>query len=467
MKTLHTLIKYLLPLSGLLLVAASCDSFVAVELPQSQLSRAAVFEDKATATAALAAIYAKIRDTGLLVGDGSGLSSQLGCYSDELLPFGSPTKNSWPFYNNSLLPTNSSISQYWNSSYNQIYAANAVLEGLQGSTQLSEETQKQLQGEALFIRALVHFYLTNLYGAIPYVMVTDYETNSRIDKIATAEVYQKVIGDLQTAASLLLPAYPSSGRLRVNRYAAQALLARVYLYAKMYPEASNEASAVLNATTLYQLETNLDQVFLIGSKESIWMLQAANAGQNTKEGSLFILTATPPTNVALTENLVTSFDPLDSRRLQWIQSISNSTTSSTTSWYYTFKYKERNPTPSSKEYSVVLRLAEQYLIRAEARAQQGDLIGAREDLNVIRHRAGLAPTTASTKEALLEAVLEERRWELFCEQGHRFFDLKRYGQLDAALATVKAGWASSDALFPLPQNELNTNPKLLPQNTGY
>ncbi|MFL9829745.1 RagB/SusD family nutrient uptake outer membrane protein [Flavobacterium sp. ST-87] len=462
MKTLDMLKKYLLPLSSLLLLGASCDSFVAVDLPESQLSRRAVFEDKATATAALAAIYAKIRDTGLLIGDGSGLSSQLGCYADELVPFGSPTKNSWFFYNNSLLPTNSSISQYWNNSYNQIYAANAVIEGLKGST-LTEETQKQLKGEALFIRALVHFYLTNLYGAIPYVMVTDYTTNSRIDKIPTAEVYQKSISDLQTAVSLLLPTYPSSGRLRVNRYAAQALLARVYLYARRYAEASNEASAVLNASNLYQLETDLNQVFLIASKESIWMLQAANAGQNTKEGSLFILTATPPTNVALTENLVASFDPLDERRLQWIQTISNSSTS----WYYAFKYKERNTTPSSKEYSVVLRLAEQYLIRAEARAQQGDLIGAQEDLHVIRHRAGLLPSTASTKEALLLAVLQERRKELFCEQGHRFFDLKRYGQLDAALATVKAGWTTTDALFPLPQNELNTNPKLLPQNTGY
>ncbi|WP_240409109.1 RagB/SusD family nutrient uptake outer membrane protein [Flavobacterium psychrotrophum] len=108
-----------------------------------------------------------------------------------------------------------------------------------------------------------------------------------------------------------------------------------------------------------------------------------------------------------------------------------------------------------------------YLIRAEARLRAGDLIGGKEDLDIIRAKAGLPPTTAITQEGLLAAVLNERRAELFTEFGHRFFDLRRFGQLDAVLAPAKNGWTANDALFPLPDAELNLNPNLLPQNTGY
>ncbi|MNS80528.1 SusD family protein [compost metagenome] len=114
-----------------------------------------------------------------------------------------------------------------------------------------------------------------------------------------------------------------------------------------------------------------------------------------------------------------------------------------------------------------MRLSEQYLIRAEVRAQQGDLIGAKEDLDAIRNRAGLPQTTAGTKQEILDAILQERRWELFTEYGHRFFDLKRSGKIDAVLSITKTGWNTTDVLFPLPQNELSINPNLLPQNSGY
>jgi hypothetical protein len=115
----------------------------------------------------------------------------------------------------------------------------------------------------------------------------------------------------------------------------------------------------------------------------------------------------------------------------------------------------------------VLRLSEQYLIRAEARARQGDLIGAKDDLNVIRNAAGLGNTIAVTDIAIIDAVLRERRVELFTEYGHRFFDLKRYGTVNAILSLVKPGWEVTDSLLPLPETELLVNPNLLPQNPGY
>jgi hypothetical protein len=469
MKTIHTKIFFmyrfllLFPLASVALCMASCDSFVEVDLPKSQLTNVAVFDEAATAEAALTDIYAKIRDQGLLAGTASGLPNQLANYTDELTCYGSPGDPALAFYFDALLPTNTSVTDYWNISYNQIYAANAVIEGVEKSTKLTVEEKRQLKGEALFIRALIHFYLTNLYGDVPYIKTTDYQKNNVAKKITVSEVYTNVISDLDSAINLPSQNYDNPERIRPNQFVTKALLARVYLYNKSWAEASNAASAVLNAADLYALEGNIDAVFLKNSRETIWQLQPAISGKNTDEANSFIFFAGPPPSVALTDNLMGSFSATDLRKSNWTAAV----TDGDDTWYHPFKYKEFDYTASSVEYSIVFRLAEQYLIRAEARVQQGDLIGAKEDLNKIRERAGLDETTASTEQEILDAILQERRWELFTEYGHRFFDLKRSGQIDAVLSSAKTGWNTTDVLFPIPQNELSINPNLRPQNSGY
>lgn len=116
---------------------------------------------------------------------------------------------------------------------------------------------------------------------------------------------------------------------------------------------------------------------------------------------------------------------------------------------------------------MVFRLAEQYLIRAEARAQQGDATGAKADINAIRNRAGLPDTDADGQASILAAIEHERRIEFFTEWGHRWFDLKRTGRADAVLSPIKPNWQSTDVLFPIPLQEIENNPNLLPQNAGY
>lgn len=445
-----------------LFIINGCDSFVEVDLPKSQLTTTAIFENYETANAALINIYAKIRDTGPLTGTNTGLTNQLGNYTDEIIAYGNPSNPGMQFYNNAVLPSSSIISGYWNTSYNQIYAANSLMEGLENSTSLSIENMNQLRGEALFIRALSHFYLTSLFGDVPYIKTTDYQKNSSVGRDQSVEVYANIVTDLENSILLLGGTYSTSDRTRPNKFVCQALLARVYLNNKSYAQAANEASAILNQTGLFSLEDPA-KVFLVPSKETIWQLQSAAAGQNTKEGSLFIFQAGPPATMSLNPVLVNSFTTGDLRKTNWIKPIIKGSST----WYHVFKYKEQNNTPVSKEYSIIFRLAEQYLIRAEARIQQGDFIGAKEDLNKIRNRAGLANTVASTKEEILNAIVEERRWEFFAEHGHRFFDLKRFEQLDASLSVVKPGWNTTDNLFPIPQNELSTNQNLRPQNPGY
>lgn len=462
MKAIHTKTNVYLWLS-LLLILNACDSFVAVDLPESQLTNMAVFEDNATANAALTSIYSKIRDNGILTGTNSGISNQLANYTDDMVAYGNPTNPSFPFYNDNVLPSNTSISNFWNASYNQIYSANAILEGVDLSTELSEENKKLLQGEAFFIRALVHFYLVNLFGDVPYIKETDYRKNATANRMPTQQVYENIILDLEKAITLLPENYSSTSRVRPTKYVAKALLSRTYLYTKAYAQAANEATTVLNQNAIYSLEENLNDVFLLSSKETIWQLQAGISGQNTQEAAVFVFLSGPPSLVALSDNLVASFAPVDMRKTNWTKAI----TDGTTTWYHANKYKERDFTGVSKEYSIVFRLAELYLIRAEARAHQGDLIGAKEDLNIITQRAGLAPTMAISQAEIITAIVQERRWEFFTEHGHRFFDLKRLNLLDNTLSAVKPGWNTTDQLFPIPQSELSTNPNLRPQNPGY
>ena len=228
----------------------------------------------------------------------------------------------------------------------------------------------------------------------------------------------------------------------------------------MWTEAEATASEVIQNTTLYTWETNLDKVFLKESTATIWQLIPSASGKNADEGASFIFTVGPPTLVALSSDLIAAFSIDDLRKTQWTKAI----ISGTTTWYHANKYKQRTTTGTSLEYSILFRLAEQYLIRAEARFYLNNISGAKEDLNKIRNRAGLQNTTETD---VLGAILKERRLEFFTEAGHRFFDLKRTGTLDNTLSKLKPGWNSTDKNFPIPEVELRLNPKLLPQNQGY
>lgn len=116
---------------------------------------------------------------------------------------------------------------------------------------------------------------------------------------------------------------------------------------------------------------------------------------------------------------------------------------------------------------MVLRLAEQYLIRSEARAMQSNFEGALQDINQTRSRAGLTDVDLDNTAELLTAIEKERRIELFSEWGHRWLDLKRLNRADAVLSIFKASnWNSTDIFYPIPKSDLINNKSLI-QNPGY
>lgn len=440
----------------------SCDDFTDISMPVMELNSVTVFEDLSTANAALANVYAQIRDNGMLTGKTNGISKEMALYTDELTWYGNTTQSSANFYFNTLMSTHFTIDNWWNNAYSQIYAANAVIEGVEKSDKLLITDKERLIGEAKFARALVHLYLVQLYGAVPYITITDYGMNRNVQRLEVAKVYEKIIADLESAVELLPLEYNNVTRSLPNSYAAQALLARTYLYAGKWAQAANSASAVINNSTLYPWEADLNNVFLKGSTTTIWQYAARTPTRNTDDGSTFIFIAAPPNSVALTNQLLDSFEPGDQRKEIWTQA----RVKDNLIFYHAFKYKKLGGDTPQTECTVVLRMAEQYLIRAEARARQGELIGAIDDLNKVRNRAGLANASAVTAPAMLQTILHERQVELFTEFAHRFMDLKRFEALDTALG-YKPDWSATEQYLPLPQTELNLNPNLGSQNPGY
>jgi len=435
----------------------SCKKLVEVEPPSDRIDRAMVFTNDATALSAMSGLYTQMTRSSMQFSSG-GITVYAGLYTDEIYPV-TPSPSIDEYYKHSLLASNATIrANLWLPAYQLIFHANNIIEGLATSTGVSPAVKKQLEGEAKFVRGFCHFYLIQLFGDVPLITSTDYRVNAVHPRTPVNQVYEQVISDLQDAKSLTAPNYPSSGRVRVNSFAAAALLARVYLYKGEWQKAETEASTVI-AQPSYSLATTAN-AFLSNSTEAIWQLMPVAANFNTLEGNIFVPAAGSAPAYGVTSSVMNAFEMNDSRKTNWTKTI----TVGGINYTYPSKYKVKTGATVT-EYYIVLRLAEQYLIRAEARASQAKLSDAKTDLNVIRTRSGLAPTTATDIASLLSAIEDERKLELFAEWGHRFFDLKRTSRINAVLG-VKPGWNETDTLWPIPLQELQRNSNLT-QNPGY
>lgn len=437
---------------------ASCKKFIDAGTPIDRITAATAFSNDASATTAVNGIYSQMQPVLPFIFNG-GVTFNAGLSADELVYTGSGADQQ-AINNNSILPNNTTITtELWTRAYTHVYHANACIEGLNNSVALSTAVKQRLLGEVRFLRGLFYFYLINFYGDVPLVTSTSYETNALLPRTATSIIYDSIKADLQYAAGVL--PVSNQGKLRPSKYAAKALLARVHLYLGEWQEAETLSGEVIIAGVA-SMVTNLNNVFLANSNEAIWQLVPVSTTQNTLEGNRFVpLSATIIPGYTITPSLLNAFETGDQRKASWLKQ----NTVSGTPYHHPYKYKVRTSTTLT-EYYMVLRLAEQYLIRAEARAQQDKLAEARADINVIRTRAGLAATAVNTKAGLLAVIEQERRIELLAEWGHRWFDLKRTNRATPVLQPVKSNWQPEDMLYPIPQSEILANPFLV-QNPGY
>lgn len=449
------------------LMLSSCEKLLEVDIPVNQMSTEMIFKDSVTAVAAVNGMYTVMYNTtsGTVTSSpfGTLMTTAPGRSADEL---DMPDAIDEEFITNNLLPTSTTVNNLWVSSYLSIYHANKLMEGVEASD-LSGSLKKQLIAEAKFIRAYCYFTLVNLFGDVPLVTTTNVEVNSSMPRTEAKLVYKQMIADLKEAQADLATDYVWSAGLRTrpNTWAATALLARVYLYDKSYDLAEAEATKVIDQKTLFNM-AKVSEVFLKNSKETIWAFNTNQSGYPYIARALLADLRTGEPTLTLTPSLVSTFErdavrPAynDNRYDVWIKK-------SGTGRIYATKYTS-NAAGVNTEFAVVLRLAEMYLIRAEARIQQNLLEKGTEDLDVVRSRAGLHGTFSTSKGDLLLAIERERKVELFLEFGHRWFDLKRTGRADAVLKPLKgASWTEDDQLYPIPQAQITNNSNLKP-NKGY
>lgn len=437
-------------------ISLSCKRILEIPASKSQIESNTVFADSTLATSALLGAYYTMAQSTVSF-------KYLSLYSDEFShTSGDPTLDE--FYSGRVRADNYLNQSLWNSLFSVIYQANSIISE-SGNSALSPTLKQQLKAESLFLRAFANFYLLELYGHIPLILSPDVNENKIAQQTSEATVVQQIIQDLKEAKSVLPINYKGTGRVRANRWAAAALLARVYLFQNRFQDAADEATTVISSG-LYSPLPPPENVFLSTSKEAI--LQWWTIGGILPDATSLIPPAgsTVPTYL-LSTGLRQAFTTPDQRSSKWISTRTIITGTSSISYYYTAKYKNRTANSGSPEYPMALRLSEQYLIRAEALAQLQKTADATLDLNQTRTRAGLVtlPNTISQQQCL-EAIEAERRLEFFGEYAHRFLDLKRYGELQSVIGTTKPAWKNTSSILPIPQNELTYNPKLK-QNEGY
>lgn len=452
---MNSIKMYFLIVAGFFSV--KCSELVEVEDPRNELSKNVVFSDDVTANSAIVGIYADMTLTDHYLGNWvDGLQSIASLTSDE---FSYVYGVGLGLVQNDISTDDTSLALLWKSAYKSIYQVNVFLEGLIEADALSEGLKMQLEGEAKFIRAFNYFYLVNLFGDVPLVLESDYRATSIASRVSSLEIYNHIVNDLQEAMDLMADDYSFSNgeKVRVNRFCAEALLSRVYLYLGEWKDAVLHSSSIIDGDYFF-LTDSLSDVFLANSSEAIWqIIPARPLGSNPPEAymsyhnSIFTFSS-------LTSQVLDAFEMDDDRKRVWV--------GVNTGNQFIYKYKANSSTAPFTEYSTPLRLAEQILIRSEASAMMGDIENGLVDLNMVRARAGLDDLVLDEKVELLEAIERERRIELLSEFGHRWLDLKRWGKATLALDSIKVGWQKTDVLFPIPELEIQKNPMLY-QNEGY
>lgn len=452
---------FIVALSGLLIstINISCEKMIEVETPSNLLVSEQVFESVQTANAALSGLYADLWDNSPLAGDKSGLI--LGLYTDDLSYYSQSSNNGlMEYYQNTVIDSNPVVSAYWTNAYQKVYMANAIIEGVEASNTIKGDERSRILAEALLIRSVLFFYLQQIYGDIPYPVTTNYQINQTISKTTSVEVLERIESDLKDAITGLKDAYRNTERIFPNKKAAQLMLAKTLVTEKKYGEAEQILKEIIQSP-LYAIQNDIIKVFDKSGTHILWQLKPRNTGGSTKEIQSYYFTASAPVNIALSQELISSFSTGDLRRQNWISSLSVGTNT----WYRANKYKVL--TNNTTEYSIVFRIEEAYLLLSESLAQQGKTQEAVLHLNKVRQRANLpALSNSISQQVLMDELIKENRSEFFTEMGNRFFVLKRLGKLDN-LITIKPNWKTYFQNWPLPQKELLLNPNVNPQNPGY
>ncbi|HAD79837.1 MAG TPA: hypothetical protein DCF99_11130, partial [Flavobacteriaceae bacterium] len=267
---------------------AACNDWIETDDPKGEIKIEKVYNNEQTANAAIASIYKDMKNDGLLSGSTNGSSVLFSLYADELDFYGSTSNNLSMFHTHQLLPSNTLVMSIWANNYRIIYETNLAVEALNNSTNLSLELKNKLIAEVLFIRAFTHFNLMNVYGKIPYITTSNYQINRYVYRDEIKIVYDNIEKDLLQAKDLLVNNVASTANNRATIYAVSALLSKVYLYQEKWDKVVSETQGIIQNQN-FSFQQPIENQYKKESKSTIFQFSSTINGENTLEGSYFII----------------------------------------------------------------------------------------------------------------------------------------------------------------------------------
>jgi len=486
-----------------LLMLASCQLD---EQVYSSIYTANFYKTGADAQAAITAAYDPIADlyngpAAVLVSDFSG---------DQTYPRVAVSRNTLTLFTYDVNYTAQrtagrlfeSPQQIWISCYDGIEKANWVIEKVPG-TNMDAARKKEIIGEAFFLRAFYHWMATKNFGeVIVKTKASDVQANAYVPKSAIADVYKQIYQDLDSAVAKL-PAHTASlVKGRPSKEAALALYAKAALYNQDWATSLSKAQAVMTNTYLMLMPNVLDIYDVtkedVARVENIFAFEAESnasvSGSTSSRSHQMVGLCGPAGSNGPAYGLTTfgsffayqsffnSFDPTDKRRTlldtTYIDKTGKTVSQKNITPITKFgvlvkKYMDPISTTGNTNNIPILRMADVYLIAAEAEAHlNGPTTAAYDYADAVRHRAGLGDLTAGlSQQDFIDAVLQERSWEFFAE-GDRWYDLTRTDKFMTVIPLAVSDYypvrtpQPKNKYFPIPQDELNAN-TLLTQNDPW
>jgi hypothetical protein len=433
-------------------VLGSCKKYL-VQTPNNALSNSSAIVDAGTANAAIAGTYSALA----AYYSGSNASyPTLGTMPADNVIFNGTLSQYLQLDQNAIPPDNVTTVATYQGIYKTINTANSVIAAVPGvkDPTLTATQKNIILGEAYFIRALGYFDLGRGWGGVQLQLkpTTDIGSIKGVQRSSLADTYAQVAADLIISEQLLAD---TAIRNRASKGAARALHARLALYQQNWDSAEFYASEVI-ASPKYVLVTPYSKFFATPflSTESVFELTYTNSSKNSFWNLWYPSSLGGQYTLKPSASIIARLnDPAAGGSRKAVLAGSGASV-------YGVLY---NTSTSSTDPNYVIRIAELYLIRAEARAQKGNLAGALADLNVIRARAGVAASTASSPADVLQAIEDENSVE-FAFEAHRWFDLVRTKRAGAVLRLTNTNYW----LFPLPLSDVLSDPDLGGKNNpGY
>lgn len=468
------LIKYIIPAALIMFMLSACEDNLELD-PHQSVSFEEAFETYEMLDAAVTGAYDAIQDDGSYGQDYIQLNEIL---TSEIYWEGS--FNSYTdVANKQILTDNAEAETFWIEGYDGINRANRILEVVENdhlSGPEYEANKDRIKGEALFIRALLHWQLVTFFAqpagftadnshvGVPIMLkssTTIEDAKAKPSRESVADVYAQIISDLQTATTLL----PVQSEDRADKYAAYGFLSRVYLQKGENELAAAAAQEVINSNS-FSLMNDVKYFINSNSDESVFEIQmtASDNLSNTNDALASYWWHRERDEIHIPQSVINRYEEDDKRLEGWFYNIPSIQGGDTTYTWYSNKYTDVERNVPCIRYSEVLLNAAEALVN-----HNGFDSDAINYVNIVRRRADVEEIDPANAEELMAAIKHERKLELVHE-GIRVNDLRRWrepiGFSSPGLAGNTVEWNDPNMVFPIPQRERDVNENLS-QNPGY